>query len=102
MFVVGATCGEALIPIAVGMIIDKIGLEMFPISILLCSVLLAALYLSSHLIAVRYGPKSLTNRLIPKDRVIKDDANDHVELIRSASGKTESTDFDDDGDIEGL
>lgn len=101
MFVVGATCGEALIPIAVGMIIDRIGLQMFPISILSCSILLVTLYLSSHLIAIRHGPKNIQQSLMPP--YFQSNEDDDIELTRSASllsEKTESTEFSEDSDIE--
>jgi hypothetical protein len=108
MFVVGATCGEAMLPIAVGMAIDRIGLQMLPISIFVCSILLVLLYTSSHLIAMRDGPKKQSatkSKKLVHDHHHKINVKREYEFTRRISimsGNTDWTDLDDDSDFEGF
>eukprot|EP01036_Dinobryon_divergens_P026156 gene26156-34769_t len=57
LFVIGATFGEAILPIAIGFAIASFGSESFPISILVAVVLLLVAYLLVHFISV-YIPES--------------------------------------------
>ena len=57
MFVIGATFGEAILPIAIGFAIASFGSESFPVTILAAVVLLVMAYLLAHSISV-YMPES--------------------------------------------
>lgn len=85
LFVLGATCGEAIIPIILGWIIHTFGMYLFPVCMIIFSVQLIVLYGLAHFIALHYQTR------INEDR----------RLYASVSSTTLNSELEDD-DMEAM